>query len=65
MESLKEVHSTPTGEEMDCDGNIEFLCEIFLSSDQEKEQFMTKYQIEQIYKEHGMEETFEILEKWN
>lgn len=26
---------------------------------------MTKYQIEQIYKEHGMEETFEILEKWN
>lgn len=66
MESLKEVHSTPTGEEMDGDGNIEFLCEIFLggSDKEEEEQFMTKYQIEQIYKEHGMEETFEILEKW-
>ena len=52
MESLKEEHSTPTGEEMDGDGNIEFLCEIFLggSDKEEEEQFMTKYQIEQIYK---------------
>ena len=44
MESLKEVHSTPTGEEIDSDGNIEFLCEIFLkdSDKPEEEQFFTK-----------------------
>lgn len=69
MESLKEVHSTPMGpeDELDGDGNVEFLCEIFLggSDKKDEEQFMTKYQIQQIYKEHGMEETFEILEKWN